>query len=115
MADINWIENYEQGLSLAKKENKLIVLMLSKQNCKACEAMEYGALDDDDIVEDANENFVFIHVDVYHDTFPKKRFSYIGTPTFYFLNKDIKRLDRIMGVASSKEFFQTMQKVKKQK
>ena len=85
LADIKWAKSYEAALSQAAKEKKNVMVMLSKEECPACEYME-GVVFEEPVVTDAvNAKFVSLHVDIQKDKIPAG-LGFIGTPTFYFLN-----------------------------
>lgn len=107
-ADMNWVD-YDDAQELAEKENKLIMVMLSRQGCPGCEYMKDVVFKNDDIAEVLEKKFISVHVDIQEDFIPSG-LTYIGTPTFYFLDKDEKKLDRIDGGKNAKSFMDFLNK-----
>jgi thiol-disulfide isomerase/thioredoxin len=109
-AQIPWMK-YNDALVEAKKENKIIVVMLSKEDCPACEYMEDTVFEDDNVVQEFNKNFIGVHLDIHNDVIPNG-LTYIGTPTFHFINTFERKLDRIDGGVNAKDFTDKLQEVK---
>jgi len=116
MADLDYATNFAEAKKIAKKENKGIFVILSKENCDACWYMAEVVFDDDDLVESLQSKYIPLHVDIHNDVIPKG-LGYIGTPTMYFLDENGKKLrkGRIDGAQNLKEFTQSMFKIKKNK
>ncbi len=101
-AEIQWMQ-YDEAFLKAKKENKIVMVMLSKEGCPACEYMKDIVFENDDVLDAFNKDFVGVHLDINDDYVPD-RLAYIGTPTFHFLNKHESKIDRIDGGVNSRDF-----------
>jgi thioredoxin-related protein len=111
-AEMKWVE-YDDALETAQKENKIIMVMLSRENCGTCEYMEDVVFDDDAVVAEVLKDFIPVHIDIYKGFIPNDDLSYIGTPTFHFLNKDEKKIGRIDGGVNKKDFYNKLKEVLK--
>ena len=109
-AEMKWVE-YDDALETAQKENKFIMVMLSRENCGTCEYMEDVVFDDDAVVSEVLKDFIPVHIDIYKGFIPNDDLSYIGTPTFHFLNKDEKKIGRIDGGVNKKDFYNKLKEV----
>lgn len=109
-ADITWLD-YDDAIELAEKNNKIVMVLLSREGCSACEYMKDVALKNKDVSEYIQKHFIAVEVDIQQDFIPEG-LSYFGTPTFHFLDKNEKKLDRINGGKNSKSFMEYIQKVK---
>lgn len=109
-AEIEWMQ-YDEAFVEAKKSNKIVMIMLSKEGCPACEYMKDIVFENDDVVDEFNQNFIGVHLDIHEDYIPEE-FTYIGTPTFHFINKHERKLDRIDGGVNSRDFTSKMREVK---
>jgi len=88
----------------AAKEDKAILLMLSKQDCDACWYMQNIVFTDKKMQVLLEKNFVVVHLDIHKDNIPKS-YEYLGTPTFYFLNAQEEKISRrIDGAKNIKDF-----------
>ena len=101
-AELKWVD-YDDALELAEKENKIVMVMLSRVGCMGCEYMEDIVFKDKNILKQLDKDFIAVHVDIQEDFVPDG-LTYIGTPTFHFVNKDEKQLDRIDGGVNAKDF-----------
>jgi thioredoxin-related protein len=108
-ADVAWVD-YDDAIEFAEKENKLVMVMLSREGCSGCEYMKDIVFENDDISKILKENFISVHVDIQQDFIPSG-LTYIGTPTFYFLDKNEKKLERIDGGRNAKSFMEILQKL----
>jgi thioredoxin-related protein len=110
-AELDWVSSYDAALKKANKEKKLVMVMLTRENCDACWYMENVVFENDDVVYEVEEDFVPVQVDIHNDFVPDGM-GYIGTPTFHFVNTDGKKIDRLDGAANVKEFTEFIRKVK---
>ncbi|MDD2906588.1 MAG: thioredoxin family protein [Sulfurimonas sp.] len=101
-ADLTWVK-YSEALKIAKEQNKIVMVMLSKEGCPACEYMEDIVFEDAKVMKAVAKDFVAVHIDIHNDYIPSG-LTYIGTPTFHFLNKYESKLDRIDGGVNAKSF-----------
>ncbi len=109
-AEIEWL-SYDKAFEKAKDENKIVMVMLSKEGCPACEYMIDIVFEDDNVIDEFNQDFIGVHLDIHEDYVPED-LPYIGTPTFHFLNKHGRKLDRIDGGANVRDFTTKMREVK---
>lgn len=98
----DWACNYDAAYEKAKKENKGVMIMLSRKNCDACWYMENIVLEDEELMDRIEESFVPLYLDVHDDNI--HGLAYIGTPTFYFKKSGGRTIKRIDGAMNIKEF-----------
>lgn len=111
-AELKWASSYEAALAQAKKENKKVMVMLSRQECPACEYMEDVVFEEKAVASEVHKNFVPLHLDIHNDFIPEG-LGYIGTPTFHFLNAAGKKIGRHDGAANIPTFMGILNKYKK--
>ena len=107
-ANIKWAEGIEDAYEIAFKENKKVMVMLSKKGCPACEYMEGIVFEDKNFMSFFNKDFIAVQIDIDEDFIPEG-LEYFATPTFYFLNSNEKVLYRINGAHNSKEFTKALE------
>ncbi len=98
--------NEKEILQKAKKENKLIIIEASADDCVYCKQMKKDVLKKPDIKEILEKNFVFVELDVKKDKLPfgiDKAYPNI-TPSFFILDKDAKPIDMMVGYIKKDEF-----------
>jgi thioredoxin-related protein len=89
-ADIKWLK-MEDALQIAKKENKVLMVEVSAHACKYCKEMANTTFKDEKIVAKINTYFAPVIFYNDSDSVPPKFFSK-GTPTFFFVDKNGKKL-----------------------
>jgi thioredoxin-related protein len=102
-ADIKWLK-MEDALQIAQKENKVLMVEVSSHACKYCIEMANTTFKNEKIVSKINTQFapVILHND--SDSVPPKFFSK-GTPTFFFVDKNGKKLmSPIFGAWNANDF-----------
>ena len=109
-AELDYACSYEKALEKAKEQNKMVMLMLSKENCDACWYMENIVFEDDNMVEKIDASFISYYIDI-GKSIPPDDITYIGTPTFHFLTADGKKIDRFNGAANIKDFTDVIHQV----
>ncbi len=113
-AEQDWTRSYKEAQSIALKENKNIMVMISRETCDACWYMENIVFEDEKVHALIMNNFVPVYLDVIADDIPE-RFSYMGTPTFYFTKANGEKLGhRINGASNVKDFTKKVEDVLKE-
>lgn len=111
-AELKWASSYDAALAQAAKEKKKVMVMLSREECPACEYMEEIVFDEKAVENEVNKNFVPVHLDIHKDFIPEG-LGYIGTPTFHFLDAKGKKIGRHDGGANIPTFLGILGKYKK--
>lgn len=102
-ADVNWM-SLDSARSIAKEQNKLIMIEVSAHGCKYCVEMANTTLKNEATVAKINKHFASVLFYADSDKIPKEFLSR-GTPTFYFLDKTGKRLTSpIFGAWNTADF-----------
>jgi len=109
-ADVKYIDIFD-AYDEAKKEHKIVMVMLSQEGCPSCEYMEDVVFNNTNIAETLERRFVVVHVDVYKDGVPDG-LEFFATPTFYFLDSNEKVLKKFTGGQNAKDFADTLKAVK---
>lgn len=112
LAELKWATSYDAAMAQAKKEKKNVMVMLSKEECPACEYMNDVVFEEKAVVTEVHKYFVPVHIDIHNDFVPDG-LGYIGTPTFHFLNASGKKIGRNDGAANIPTFMGILNKYKK--
>jgi len=112
MAELTWAPGYDAAMEQASKEGKLVMVMLTREGCPACEYMKDVVLDDDDVIDELELGFVPVLLDIHNDMIPSG-LGYIGTPTFHFLTAGGRKVARLDGGANVMDFTEKMREAKK--
>ena len=112
LAEIKWAASYDAALEKAAKEKKKVMVMLSREECPACEYMEDIVFEEKAVANEIHKNFVPVHLDIHKDFIPEG-LGYIGTPTFHFVNAKGQKFGRHDGGANIPTFMGILGKMKK--
>jgi len=112
---VNWLK-YDDGLKLAKKENKKIMVFFYTNWCGYCRRMDRYTYKDDEVKKILAENFISVRVNgeskdkvsVDKDKITERELAskYVsrGYPTTWFLEPDGEKLSPMIGYRSAEEF-----------
>ena len=82
-ASVNWSSDYDQAKIDAKKENKLIYVLITSDDCKWCKKFANTTLQNRDIQKRLKNEFITIHMSSDRDSIPKQ-FETAPVPRHYF-------------------------------
>jgi len=104
-ADVKWL-SLKEGLKEAKKENKLVVIYITSKHCQYCKKMDATTFKSEKIQDYMNKHFISIKVEknTQEGFFVRKKYGYVGTPTFHFLEPDGKKIKTLFGAWKIDEF-----------
>lgn len=112
LAELKWAPSYDAALAQAKKEKKRVMVMLSRENCPACEYMTDRVFEEKMVVTEVEKSYIPVHIDIHNDFIPEG-LGYMGTPTFHFLDANGKKIGRYDGGANVPDFMGLLGKYKK--
>ncbi|MDY0121621.1 MAG: thioredoxin family protein [Sulfurimonas sp.] len=112
-ADIKWV-GFDDAIEVAKENGKIVMVMLGREECPACEYMKDIVFKDTKVQAEIAENFIPVYLDIHNDFIPDG-LPYIGTPTFHFMNEYQIKKGRIDGGVNVADFMQEIEKVKAKK
>lgn len=82
-ADIDWPSDYKQALLEAKKENKLVYIFITSDDCQWCRKFEATTLQNKAIQKRLYSEFVTVHLSRDRHDIPKE-FETAPVPRHYF-------------------------------
>lgn len=119
-AKINWVQ-YDEGLTLAKKEGKPILVDFTTSWCGWCKLMEKEAFADSTIIDMLNNKFISVRVDgdskeqlnidgyiITEKALTSQEFGVRGYPTFWFLESDGSRISPMRGYQKIAPFMKAL-------
>jgi hypothetical protein len=80
---INWVEDYDTGIKLAKQKNKPILLAFYNKDIPFCWAMERHVYNNPNVIEYVETNFIPILIDVDIQPVIVKQYNISSYPTHY--------------------------------
>lgn len=95
---INWVEDYDAGVNMAKQQNKPILLAFHKQNISFCQVMEQYVYNNSEAIKYVEANFIPILIDVDKQPEIARQYDLSYYPTYYvkYPNSD-KLSDPLVG------------------
>lgn len=111
---IKSLDELDQRLANAKKQNKPVLLDFYAEWCATCQAVQKNVFDDSE-VQQALKNFVLLQIDLTNNTAMDKailkHYQVIAPPTLLFFNPKGKELlpQRLIGDINKQEFLRHLQ------
>ncbi|QOR61466.1 thioredoxin family protein [Sulfurovum sp. ST-21] len=115
--DIVWQKDLDSALELAKKENRLLMVMVEGEHCRWCKKMRYRTLSNDAVVAKLKP-FVNIRVMQEDKAVMKELPKIQGVPTIFFMYPDKEVIETAVGyfnVADFLSFFVSVDRKVRQK
>jgi len=110
--EVNYLRNYDSALKIAKKENKMIMLLLVADYCPWCKKFERKTLKNSSVSSFVSKNFIPVVVDKKRDQglYPKE-YNTPLIPTVYFIDPNSqKSLYKSVAYMKKKEYISNMNK-----
>lgn len=88
--ELKTVYSYRNALYKAKKEHKIVMIMMSYRGCPVCDYMKDIVFERENVLDYLNKNFYVVIKDLEKDRYPQ-RFSAIDSPTFFFIDPKTKK------------------------
>jgi len=85
---MNWLTNLEQAKEEAAKTKKLILLQFEMDGCGGCKKLEATTYKDQKVIDEMNEWFVPLKLDLIKDREVRRSLGAYWTPAIYFLDQN---------------------------
>lgn len=108
--EANYSRDYNSALEIAKKENKMIMLLVVADYCPWCKKFERKTLKNKDISSMVDKNFIAVVIDKNKDKgkYPKE-YNTPLIPTTYFINPNTqKSIHKAVAYMKKKDFTKNM-------
>lgn len=109
---VDWVKDIDTALELAKKEHKIIMVMVESEHCRWCKKMKGRTLSDDG-VEKRLEKFVLVKVMRENGNAMAKLPPVKGVPTIFFMKADKSIVEEIIGYFNVEDFTSYINDVEK--
>jgi len=104
--------SYEDALKIAKKEHKVIMIELTREDCHFCKRMDKEVMIDSNISTTLAKDFVVVKLDVNRDKLPLGLKKEI-TPTFAFVKESGELFSIMRGAWNIDDFKALLKYIKK--
>ena len=99
----NWIEDYDEAVKIAQKENKRIYMLIVSTDCGWCKKFEKTTLKDEKLLQRLSKQYVLLHLIREIDDIPSK-FKTTPIPSHYFLTNKGEVIFPVVGYRDVKTF-----------
>lgn len=109
---LDWVKDIDTAFTLAKKENKSVMVFVESEHCRWCTKMKGRTLSDEN-VEKRLEKFILIKVMREDEDAMKHLPEVKGAPTIFFMKNDKELLEDILGYFDVLDFTSYINDVEK--
>ena len=102
-SEIKWHKSYQDAHTQSLQEQKIIMVMLTTDDCKFCKKLKQETFIDQAIRERLSENYHSVELNKDRDIYPKTLHAK-GVPTIYFLTPQEEVIDYTLGYYDAEEF-----------
>jgi thioredoxin-related protein len=101
--EISW-QKFDQGMAMAKEQDKNVFLYFHAEWCSYCKKMERTTFKRPKVIDYINQNFIAIKVDSDREPKVSTAYNVRGLPTLWFLKSDHTRISNLPGYVDAKTF-----------
>jgi len=101
---MEWISNLEQAKEEALKTKKVILLQFEMDGCGGCKKLEATTYKDQKVIDEVNEWFVPLKLDLIKDREVRRSLGAYWTPAIYFLDQSGNSYYHFNGYLPADEF-----------
>ena len=110
VSELEWMNDFQQGLQKANKENKPVLVDLYADWCGWCKKLEETTFQAKSFEEAAN-SFVLVRIDADMNRELVESLKVRGFPTVVFLDSSGNKVDQIVGFAEANVFVEKMEEI----
>ncbi len=108
--ELDWLNDYNKALTLAKKENKSVYLFIGADDCRFCERFKDLTLSKKDIMETLRKDYIPLYLSRDQHEIPA-HFKIKGVPRHYFLTASAKIIHEDAGSREPAGFYDILDEV----
>ncbi len=101
---MEWLTNLEQAKEESLKAKKVILLQFEMDGCGGCKKMNATTYKDQKVIDEMNEWFVLLKLDLIKYREVRKMLGAYWTPSFYFLDNNGSSYYHFNGYLPAEEF-----------
>ena len=101
---MNWLTKLDEAKEESQKSRKPILLQFEMDGCGGCRKMEATTYKNQKVIDEMNERFVLLKLDLIKDREVRKLLGAYWTPAFYFLDHNGNSYYHFNGYLPSEEF-----------
>ena len=113
LGELTWYKSFEEGLEIAEKENKPVLVYFWAVWCQFCEKLETITYPDEQVKASLERDFVLIAIDLDDNKEVSNSFGVSYPPAEVFLDSSGREITRVPGYIDPEGFLSTMNEVLK--
>ena len=110
---LDWVEDINTALKIAKKEQKLLMVMVEGKHCRWCKKMKGRTLSDE-TVEKRLQKYVLVKVFREDSSQMQKLPPVRGVPTIFFMKENKDVVEDVIGYFNKGDFISYINDVEKE-
>ena len=112
--ELNWEHNYNNAITTAKKEKKMVYLFIGADNCRHCDRFKKQTLSNKELIEKMKKEYVLLYMSRDQHAIPD-RFEKYGVPFHYFLTSEGKIIAEVQGSRELEGWYDVLDEVELRK
>lgn len=112
--ELDWLNDYDKALLIAKKENKTVYLFIGADDCRFCERFKEWTLSKKEVMDTLEKDYIPLFLNRDQHSIPK-RFVIKGVPRHYFLTPNGKIIHEDAGSREPAGFYDILDEVELKK
>ncbi len=110
--DLTWSNDYNNTITTAKKEHKIVLMMYHASWCPECGYMKKVIFKDPKLQQYMQKHFELLAFDISTDKAKLPQgYSFIGVPTFFFISPEGKLITKFEGSSDADTFLKKLQDI----
>jgi thioredoxin-related protein len=110
-APIQKDEQFTTAIASMGKENKLVLMIYTTDDCPECAYMKQKVFHDKSVEPYMRQNFVVIEKNVHRNMLPDG-YDFFGIPTMFFIDKTGTKKETIVGSKRAGEFLSELHRIR---
>lgn len=112
-AEIHWEKDLSKAIERAFKEQKPLMVLVTKNGCRWCDVLKQTTLKNDKVVAVLNRDFVSYEGIVDENSVPSALITH-GTPATWFIKGKTPMFEPIMGAVEREDYLKALDIVKQE-
>jgi thioredoxin-related protein len=112
-ADVKWEKDLSLAVERAMKEEKPLMVLVTKNGCRWCDVLKQKTLKSPKVVKVLNRDFIMFEGVVDEGSVPPSLMTQ-GTPATWFIKGKTPMFEPIMGAVESEDFLKALDIVKQE-
>jgi thioredoxin-related protein len=112
-AEVKWEKDLSKAVERAAKEQKPLMVLVTKNGCRWCDVLKQTTLKNDKVVAVLNRDFVNYEGVVDENSVPPALMTQ-GTPATWFIKGKTPMFEPVMGAVESEDYLKALDIVKQE-